>query len=250
MNLTQQTATSEHQEVTLLLPWYVNKTLVGEEYKLVENHLKSCLVCKIEFANLEKLSASICQNDSLAPVAHASFMQLKNRIQQKNVIKKQNRERGFFSALLSYRQWFTSVSSKNWDVIYPSVIMTCLLTLTFTLISPAFFAEKQNSLNTFRTLSSTRDASYNQNEIRVVFANDITQEKIAQIISSVQGQIIAGPSPQGVFRIRIENKEINSTNLLTTLSLLRDNEQVIFSEPTFALHPQNNTHPGERNEVN
>jgi hypothetical protein len=242
MNRTPKTHSSEHQEVTMLLPWYVNKTLNSEEKNCVEAHLKNCLVCKIELTNLQKLSASICQEDILVPVAHASFLELKNRIHNNEVSLKQ--KTGIFESLLAYRERFANLTEKNLVPLYPSLVLACLLLLTVSLISPAFFVAKQYSAKTFHTLSSSQRTTHQQNEIRLVFSNEITQEQIMQILASVQGQIVGGPTPQGVFRVRIGKGKITSKDLIKTVSLLRDNMQVIFAEPTFVSAPPNNQSPG------
>ena len=71
---------SAHQDISLLLPWYVNKTLHGAEIKMVENHLKVCLTCRREIATLHKLAAAVQQEGSIDSAAQASFSQLKKRI--------------------------------------------------------------------------------------------------------------------------------------------------------------------------
>jgi hypothetical protein len=242
MNTHQKTHASEHQQVAMLLPWHVNKTLHGDEQQLVKNHLKSCLVCKIETSKLEKLSASIRQEDSLAPVASASFLQLKNRIHKNKGTAKQ--KTGISESLLTFRQWFAKISSSNLVSLYPSFVLASLLLLTVSLISPVFLTEKQNSIDTFRTLSSSKPVTYKSNEIRLVFSDETSQDQIMQILASVQGQIVAGPTPQGVFRVHIGKQKTASINLIEIISLLRENKLVIFAEPTFALPLLNNQSPG------
>ena len=233
MNHVVKTPYSEHKEVTILLPWFVNKTLHRDENNIVKTHLKSCLICRIELTNLQKLSASACQADSLDPVEHASFLQLKTRIHSNEGSPKQ--KTGIFDDLSAYRQWFASLTPKNLVSLYPSFALVSLLLLTYTLISPDFFAAKQNSANTFRTLSSSQRTTHKQNEIRVVFSSDITQQQITQILASVQGQIVAGPTAQGMLRVRIGKGKMTTKDLLKTVSLLLENTHVIFAEPTFTL---------------
>jgi hypothetical protein len=242
MNNHQKTHSSEHQQVALLLPWYVNKTLQNDEYQFVKNHLKSCLVCKIETSKLEKISAVISQEDLLAPVAHASFLQLKNRIHNKNESTKQ--KKGIFESLLTFRQWFAKYSSNNLASLYPSIAFTSVLLLTVSLILPAFFTDKQNPTDSFRTLSSSKPVPVGSNEIRLIFSNEAKQNQIMQILASVKGQIVGGPTPQGLFRVRIIKQEADSTNLTEIISLLRKKKLVIFAEPTFSLPLPNDQSPG------
>jgi hypothetical protein len=60
----------------------------------------------------------------------------------------------------------------------------------------------------------------------------------------VQGQIVAGPTAQGVYKVRIGRGEITSKNLIKTISLLRDKKQIIFAEPAFASPSTNNQNSG------
>lgn len=48
-----------HQEIALLLPWYVNNTLFGDELEQVTLHLSVCDGCKQEVINLNKLGVMI-----------------------------------------------------------------------------------------------------------------------------------------------------------------------------------------------
>ena len=239
MNHDHETNYSEHQKVSMLLPWYVNKTLLSDENIQVKTHLKSCLICRIELTNLQKLSASIRQEDSFAPVAHASFLQLKNRIHKTEA---QTREKnGMLDGLLACRQWFANLNPRSLAVFSPSFALASILVLTYSLISPAFFAEKNISATSeFRTLSNTKRITVNENEIRLVFSSEITQKQIMQILASVQGEIVAGPNSQGVFRVRVGT----SKDVIKTLSLLRNNTHVVFAEPTFAFITPNNQSPG------
>ena len=243
MKTSLKNQSSEHKQVSLLLPWYVNKTLNRDEFNLVDMHLKSCLICKIELTSQQKLAASIRQEDLLAPVAHASFLQLKNRIHKNKSSSKKKSE--VHEKLMSLRLWFLNLSTKRLiSPYYPSIVLGSLLLLTFSLIFPAFDAEKQNIGNNFHTLSHSKHTDHKYNEIRLVFSNKITQNEILQILQSVQGQIIAGPTAQGVYRVRLGKGEINPENLIKTLSILRNKKQVIFSEPAFTLSSTSNQNPG------
>ena len=71
---------SAHHDISLLLPWYVNKTLQGDEIERVENHLKVCLTCRREIAILHKLAEAVQREGSLDSAAQASFSRLKKRL--------------------------------------------------------------------------------------------------------------------------------------------------------------------------
>ncbi|NOU21058.1 MAG: zf-HC2 domain-containing protein, partial [Methyloglobulus sp.] len=64
---------SAHQELSELLPWYVNKTLQRAELKAVEDHLAVCLTCKRELIQLQKLAQAVIQEGALDSAEQASF---------------------------------------------------------------------------------------------------------------------------------------------------------------------------------
>ena len=73
-----------------------------------------------------------------------------------------------------------------------------------------------------------------QNTIRVIFSNDTKQPQINEILASVHGQIVDGPTAQGVYTVAIES-ELASKNVLDMVASLRKNTNVIFAEPPYAL---------------
>ena len=49
----------DHQQVSQILPWYLNATLEEEERALVEEHLQGCTQCALEIAELQVLEAAV-----------------------------------------------------------------------------------------------------------------------------------------------------------------------------------------------
>ncbi len=233
MNQLQRTHNSEHQEVSLLLPWHVNKTLLDKENALVEKHLKSCLTCRIEITNLQKLSKSICQEDVLHPLAHISFMKLKSRLHEPvELFKNKN---GILDIYSDYVQRLRSFNLKNLISLFAAYTLVPVFLLTFAIVLYGYFITEQTSGMEFHTLSSTKNITPRENEINIVFSKDITQQKMTQILASVQGSVVSGPNLQGVFRVRIGKKKLTSADLKEKALLLRKKAQVIFAEPIFTL---------------
>jgi hypothetical protein len=226
----------------MLLPWYVNKTLQGNEQICVEKHLKNCLLCKRELIALQKLSASVCQPDEITFVAHTSFSQLKKRIHAREQTVKA--KSGIAGVLSGYCQWLANVNLINWVTGHSSIALATVLIFSLTLFIPYFLSTKQKLGNEFHTLSSTNVLTTKENEIRVVFSKNINPEQIAQILSTIEGQSIAGPSPQGVYTVRVEKEKITREGIIKTISLLRKSPHVIFAEPSFSLFSPANRKPG------
>ena len=49
---------TQHQQLQLLLPWYVNESLGEVERLQVEEHIHGCLLCNRELFALRKLQAA------------------------------------------------------------------------------------------------------------------------------------------------------------------------------------------------
>src|SRR5258708_20996981 len=59
-----------HENVWLLLPWYVNGTLEAAERRLVDEHLVGCALCREELGRCRGLSAALRSGEESAPSPH------------------------------------------------------------------------------------------------------------------------------------------------------------------------------------
>lgn len=66
--------TGLHDEITLLLPWYINKTLHEHDQRRVENHTKDCLECRDALSLLRTMETAVTV-DSPAPIVPAPRVQ-------------------------------------------------------------------------------------------------------------------------------------------------------------------------------
>ena len=71
-----------HREVEMLLPWYVNGTLQGEELDLVPHHLRVCIVCRRELALQQRTSRAIRNSSIINLLPQLSFSRLMRRIER------------------------------------------------------------------------------------------------------------------------------------------------------------------------
>lgn len=217
---------SDHQKISLLLPWYVNNTLHGEEKQKVEEHLKVCRSCQIETTYLNKLSAAVNQVDSLESAAHASFIRLKQHIHEAEKLQtKHNITSG------PVQNWLNKINLSSLFGHRPALALATVLLLL--LVIPGYFNKGDIHQVEFKTLSDPDNLVGKEDEIRVVFANDLDRQQMDYLLKSVDGQIINGPSPQGVYTVRLDTKP-SASDLLNIIISLRKNPKVIFAEPAYA----------------
>ncbi|MBK8816665.1 MAG: hypothetical protein IPN42_14695 [Methylococcaceae bacterium] len=232
---------SDHQELSQLLPWYVNKTLQGTELKAVEDHLKVCLMCKREQTQLQKLAQVIAHNGSIDTAEHASFSRLKKRLHNgqdldlqapiKQGTSVQNISGNVKPLRADKKQfWSANIISR------PALAMAAALLLSLTVLMPHYIESDKQLIGNFRTLSSDSQLqAMKSNEIRVVFADNVNQQQKDKILEKVHGQFIDNnPTAQGVYTVRLE-KNVAENHLLDAIDLLRKDKNVIFAEPAYAL---------------
>jgi len=224
---------SSHQDISLLLPWYVNKSLHDAEIKQVENHLNVCLTCRRELVTLQKLAAAVQQEGSLDSAAQVSFSRLKKRIHTSNAVSPEKTpETPVVAALPGKRKGFGKPGFAQWALPQPAFALAAILLLS--LMMPRFIDTGTIQQNDYRTLSDAENPVVNQNTLRVIFSNDTQQPQINDILASIQGRIIDGPTAQGIYTVAVDS-ELASKEVLDRIMSLRKNTRVIFAEPAYAL---------------
>lgn len=233
---------SDHQELSELLPWYVNKTLQGAELKAVEDHLKICLICNRELSQLQKLSQLVVNSSSLDSAEQASFTRLKKRLhsnQQALTQAAEKQEQPVQARPQNVTPLTNNAKKSRWTnaaFLRPALAMAAALLLSVSVLLPRHLENGVLPAGQFRTLSSdTQLASVKENEIRIVFAEKINQQQKNQILARIQGQFVdSKPTAQGVYTVRL-NRDIDQQGIIGAIALLKEDSNVIFAEPAYAL---------------
>ncbi|MEQ1531380.1 MAG: hypothetical protein ABL925_18850, partial [Methylococcales bacterium] len=140
---------SAHQDISLLLPWYANKTLNGSEHRRVGQHLKVCLICRRELASLQQLAAAVQQEGSGDSAAQVSFSQLKKRIHTPDQINQENMPKAaVFSA---------QCARVGKGKFMPRSAFAMAAVLLLSLLLPRFIDTGNMQMNDYRTLSNAEN---------------------------------------------------------------------------------------------
>ena len=62
--MTDNTQMHDHDEIDLLLPWYVNETLDQAEHERVANHVATCNECQENASLLADVQAAVLRNET------------------------------------------------------------------------------------------------------------------------------------------------------------------------------------------
>jgi hypothetical protein len=248
MNNNAQQGYATHNEMLRLLPWYVNKTLHSDELSELESHLRGCLICKRELMQLEKLAKAVVMQDVLDSAENASFARLKKRLHQK-MPEQQHSDRLLQPSHAASN--ITQLSSKKMPIFNKPRVdwvlrsaLAVAAVLLIALLVPLKMTAYLQTPNNFRTLSNAEPNPLSAAEIRVVFANDVTQEKIKTILTTIGGQLVENnPTEQGVYTVKLSSS--GKTQVLDMLNILKQDKRIIFAEPAYALLSSTN-HRGEK----
>ena len=224
---------TSHHQVWLLLPWYVNGSLEGNDEHLVRDHLKVCLPCRGELINQQMLLEKVRETTAFQIAEQASFSKLQNRINAKS--GKLLLQKAASPRLRDFSRWIIGqFTEKRWQHRTAFVFSALILVLIPVLLSVSFQIGKLQKPE-FRTLSNSTSSPASKNDLRIVFADGILRKQMNEIVVSVNGIIMEGPSARNVFLVRIENPENGSNNSAGVASTLRNNSSVVFAEPLFPL---------------
>jgi hypothetical protein len=241
---------SAHQELSLLLPWYVNKALQGAELNAVENHLAVCLTCKRELIQLQKLAQAVIQEGSLDSAEQAAFSRLKKRLHTGRHLdlpsfSQQGRPEQHNIGISGNIRQLSNARKQGWMNSARPLAMAAAMLMTLSLLMPRHVEDGLQQGNSFKTLSDTQQETVSANEIRVVFAEETSQHQKNKILERIHGQFISDiPSAQGVYAVRLE-RGIAAKHLLDAVELLRKDASIIFAEPAYALLSSMNAEGGE-----
>lgn len=222
---TQKSVYSDHDDVLMLLPWYANGTLVGGDLDKVRNHLKVCLTCRRELASTEFLASSF-QSDPILDISYKpSFERLMVRIRQDeraNVTPVPQPSRG---------QWLNRFTDWLSDLASPKYLVPALATVTMAAVIPFLLRGESpvtDHAQIYQTLAMPGSmAKYAGNDVQLVFSDGTSKQDISRLVASVQGELVDGPSPKGVYTIRLSH----GRDLSDALTRLRQDAKVVFAEP-------------------
>ena len=228
-----------HDEVRLLLPWYVNGSLDSLESARVRAHLRGCSRCRAEVAAQRELRAHIKAipppTEIDANLALGKFMARirddANPVREASRMSEPDPRHGLGTLL----NWFILPGQRSlgWAGV------AALLALAVLPLAPDLGSSV--GPNIFHTAANPGSyARFEPNDVRVVFAQPLTAEAIQSIVESLQGRIVDGPAGPGVYTIRFDVRDPSPDFLAERLELLRARADVAFAAPAipvFDPHP-------------
>ncbi len=213
----------DHDYVWELLPWYVNEGLSAQEVNEVEAHLKGCPACQSEVARCQALSLSVKTNqrDVWTPSApHFAKVRASVDALEDRRIKSQDSS-GWFA------KWFPWLN----DTPRPARFTLALQGALVVALSTTLLVRALAPTEAYQTLSNPAERlAVTGQQVRLVFAEDITEKEIRRLLLGIQGRLVAGPSSLGVYTIALESPSSNTQPSRLALAQLRAHPKVRLAE--------------------
>lgn len=237
MNRDTLQATEQHQQIALLLPWYLNQSLELAERRRVEDHIRGCILCRRELVHLGKLAEAVKQASDLDVAAEASFSALRAKLQtpmpptgtpaapridaglerpddrtvrMQSVPKRRNSLRAFCAA-------------KG-----PRLAIAASLMLA--IIPVAMQYGRSPTKSDYYTLSDIKPEASSEPRLRVVFSKSLSDADIDAVLAQIHGQRVDGPNSVGAYTVRLEN-DTAADSVDLALAFLRSRQDVMLAEP-------------------
>lgn len=219
-----------HQQVWEVLPWYINETLSKQERAMVEGHLQVCVACQTECERCRVLATAVqaATQETWEP-SRQHFNRLMVRIEASAVQRTPWQK--VWQRLADTYAYFQQVLQHTprpvqWTLAAQGAL--AMLLLGGLVWQDALLPVERQ----YRTLTSgSASPSLEQPQLRVVFADSITEKELRALLSSIQGTIIHGPSSVGVYTIAVPRVDNTSEHLSSVLAKLRAHLQVRLAEP-------------------
>ncbi len=224
-----------HNDVWLLLPWYVNGTLEGRELDLVQQHLQVCITCRKELAVQQRLAEAIRNSSVIALSPQIAFSRLRERIGS-GAQSPKAKTRGWRSLHRRCSDGWARLSIGSLPR-RAAIALSLFLLLIIGLVLPARHRiAPVNVEPKYHTLADPGSLpAPKENDIRVVFAETVNQQQIGQLVLALGAQIVGGPSSVGAYTLRIAFGDSADHNIHAAVERLRRHPGVLFAEPALPI---------------
>lgn len=210
------TSATEHRTVVELLPWYVNGTLPEAERVSVERHLRGCLSCRAALKDERTMAAALRQEASADFSMERNFERLMGRIEPRR------RWRPGFGALLGRMP--------------PRIVAPAAVALVLVLGGAVLWLSAGREGTLFSTATSAAP-EMNRN-IDIIFAPGVSDAQIRDVLASIQGTIVGGPSDIGRYTVRLSGRGLSDAKMRALIERLDKDERVRFAGRSFIEVPK------------
>ena len=200
----------DHTAVYELLPWLANGSLGTAEREGAESHVRSCIVCRRELKELERLRLAVRGQPTLHVSAEGGLDRLQRQLdREKSASRPAARDVG-------YRPFFRFAAVASVGVAFLGVLL--------------WLAPNVPTQAPYGTLAKT---SPDPAQIDVIFNQQTPASDIQALLQTVDGEIVAGPSELGRYGVRIHGGSATDAEVNALIEKLGHDPRVRFAGRAF-----------------
>jgi hypothetical protein len=210
--------TAEHQEVSALIPWFVNETLEEPARKRVDAHVDACAICRDDLAVQRRICEAIDAQPALDYMPVASLKRLHARLDalQAGSVP--------MHAPAPEQQTRGAAPWRGWMAASVAAVAVAVGLVVADRWAPFDARLTQPRYRTVTTLVPRPPGEV----VRAVFAPNITLVELQSILDEAQLRIVSGPTEAGVYSLASKS----TLPVRASLALLREHPTVRFAEGT------------------
>lgn len=196
---------SEHERAFELLPWLVNDTLAAAEREAVELHVRTCITCRREVKDQQRLLAVLQKH----PTVHLS------------------EQNGFERLTDALDEGVRPVREPRYAPFMRFGVVTALgVALVVGLL---WLAPQAPRAGGYATLADTSASAARTAQLDVVFTRETTAADIATLLNAIGVEIVSGPSEIGRYGVRLTREPAGSIEVARALERLASDPHVRFA---------------------
>jgi hypothetical protein len=207
-----------HEEVTTLIPWYVNGSLGEQERQRLDAHLLLCGNCRDALAQERRVYDSVSVEPAVEYMPAASLKRLQARLDSLDAAACAPPP----AAAAAHRGRRRSLP---WQGLMAASLAVMAVALSW--LAADRWMQSRAPTSGYVTVTSARPRVPGE-VIRAVFSPAITLIELQAILDAAQLRIVAGPTEAGVYSLAANSERPVSSSL----ALLRRHSDVRFAEST------------------
>ena len=171
----------DHDEIDLLLPWYVNHTLEPAEHDRVTRHMNACAECRESVSLLTEIQTAVVRNKATPIVPQPRIDELLDSISTSNPLRRLDRRQS--------------------KIFFAAAAVTLLLIATLILNNQE---DRSGIPQRFETATSSQDSASMDYVLTIQFESGTSPVDRDRILQDIGARDVSGGSDEGAYRVIVQ----------------------------------------------
>jgi len=215
-------AAREHQDISALLPWYVNGSIGEQERQRVEAHLIVCGGCRNDLAQEQRIYQGMTAESAVEYMPAASLKRLQARLD--DVVAAASPDPR--ADVPAYREK-AGRRPMAWQGLMAASVAVMAVAISLLAADRWMQSRARAAAPDYYTVTTSAPRAPGE-VIRAVFSPTITLVELQALLDEAQLRIISGPTAAGVYSLAANS----GRSVSSSLASLRRDEKVRFAEIT------------------